>query len=177
MAERSFTCESCEYSYALKLIEPYPEKCAQCGDPVTKRSVELKGFEEVEIGGLAPGASVVVKEFVKYDEGKTDWSLLPPEVMAGIIDVLMHGAAKYSPTNWKKGTKWSRYYNAALRHITAFWLREDLDPESKCHHLDHALCCLVFLRYFTMYPQYFEHDNREPKNEMSTLSQESGHGN
>jgi hypothetical protein len=40
---------------------------------------------------------------------------------------------------------WSRMVGAALRHIHAFNDGEDNDPESGLSHIDHALCCLMFL--------------------------------
>lgn len=180
--KRIFECETgCGCAYTLKFTEPWPKKCSQCGEPVTKRSIPIEAFEGKtikDIGGLAPGSAIVTtQEFVKYDEDKPDWRLLPPEVMEGIVMVLMHGAKKYDTFNWKKGTDWHRYYNAALRHLTAFWIGEDIDPDSELHHLDHALCCLVFLRYFTMYPEYKKHDNRREGSEVSTVREESGHGN
>lgn len=76
---------------------------------------------------------------------KTRFDLVPMAAVAQIADVLAHGAAKYSPNNWARGTEWSRYYAAAMRHLAAFWGGEDIDPDSGLSHLAHAGCCLVFL--------------------------------
>ena len=76
---------------------------------------------------------------------KTRYDLIPMAAVGQIADVLAHGAAKYSPNNWARGTEWSRYYAAAMRHLAAFWGGEDIDPDSGLSHLAHAGCCLLFL--------------------------------
>lgn len=82
---------------------------------------------------------------VKYDEGKLLWHLLPLWATRAVIQVLMHGAAKYREWNWAEGGDYSRLYNAAMRHLTAWWDGEDLDPDSGLNHLGHAACCVLFL--------------------------------
>jgi hypothetical protein len=76
---------------------------------------------------------------------KTRFDLVPMGAVAQIADVLAHGAAKYQAHNWARGTEWSRYYAAALRHLAAWSQGEDLDPDSGLSHLAHAGCCIVFL--------------------------------
>jgi hypothetical protein len=83
---------------------------------------------------------------VKYDSDKLDWSLVPVDSMEKVIEVLMFGAKKYAPGNWKKVEDAERrYYNAAMRHLTATQRGEELDPETGLAHLAHAACCLLFL--------------------------------
>jgi hypothetical protein len=96
---------------------------------------------------------------IKKDDGKALWHLLPEPVLEGVVDVLALGATKYAEWNWAKGMKYSRVYNSARRHQHAFfWRKEDFDKESGLHHLDHAICNLLFLRYYTM--RYPEQDDR-----------------
>lgn len=82
---------------------------------------------------------------VKYDEGKPRTDLLPTDSLLGVAEILSFGAAKYGDRNWEKGMDWNRLYAAALRHLYAWQLGEDLDPESGKHHLKHATCCLLML--------------------------------
>ena len=88
-------------------------------------------------------------EGIKYDGGKLDWSLLPIEPIEDVIEVLMFGATKYAPDNWKHvDDAKRRYYNAAIRHLTALKKGEMIDEESGLHHAAHAACCLLFLIHF-----------------------------
>lgn len=82
---------------------------------------------------------------VKYDGGKPPMSLLPSAALKEIAKVLDFGATKYSAHNWRKGLKWSKLYNALLRHIFSHMDGEDLDDETKLSHLAHAGCCILFL--------------------------------
>lgn len=85
-------------------------------------------------------------EGIKFDDGKLDWSLLPIEPIEEVIKVLMFGAKKYAPGNWKKVDDHKRrYYNAAIRHLTAWQKGEKFDSETGANHLAHAICCLIFL--------------------------------
>lgn len=83
---------------------------------------------------------------MKFDNGKLDWALLPFESVEEIIKVLMVGAKKYKRDNWQLVEDGdTRYFNAAMRHITSWKQGEDLDPETGLQHLAHAGCCLLFL--------------------------------
>lgn len=65
---------------------------------------------------------------------------------AGIIHEAMAfklGAIKYTAYNWRsKKVRAMIYLGAALRHIQSVIDGEDVDPESKGHHLGHARACL-----------------------------------
>jgi Domain of unknown function (DUF5664) len=90
-------------------------------------------------------ASATVADFKKFDSGKPPISLIPRVAIEGEARVLGFGADKYGKDNWRKGCEWSRYIDAALRHMHAFAAGEDNDPESGESHLHHARCCLGFL--------------------------------
>ena len=87
---------------------------------------------------------------VKADAGKIRFSLLPWDAMRQVVAVLEYGARKYSVDNWRKvPDARRRYYDAALRHLTAWWEGKSgepaNDPESGLPHLAHACCCVLFL--------------------------------
>lgn len=87
---------------------------------------------------------------LKYDGDKLQYSLIPPETLAALAEVLTFGAKKYSPGNWMLVPEGERRYTDALfRHIEAWRSGEKLDPESGLPHLSHALACLTFLHYLT----------------------------
>jgi hypothetical protein len=82
---------------------------------------------------------------VKQDQGKRQWALVPWREMGQVCDVLTFGCRKYSPDNWMHvpgGER--RYFEAALRHITARQAGQINDEETKLPHLAHAICCLLF---------------------------------
>lgn len=85
----------------------------------------------------------------KYDAGKPAYDLIAPEFLEGTAAVLSYGAAKYAARNWEKGMSWGRCFAALMRHSWAWWRGEEHDPESGLHHLDHAACCLMFLRAYS----------------------------
>ncbi|TXH11214.1 MAG: hypothetical protein E6R03_14605 [Hyphomicrobiaceae bacterium] len=83
---------------------------------------------------------------LKFDSGKTQYHLMPPNALEEICKVLMFGAAKYSENNWRiVDDANTRYYNAGMRHLQAWLQGEKLDQESGLPHLAHALCCFTFL--------------------------------
>lgn len=89
-------------------------------------------------------------EATKFDEGKTDMTMVEPEFIEGVASVMMFGQKKYTRNNWKSGSGLavSRLLASLLRHIFAFIKGEDLDPESGLSHLYHASCNIMFIMYF-----------------------------
>lgn len=81
---------------------------------------------------------------VKHDTAKPRHSLLPHSI-DDIIAVLEYGAAKYGERNWELGMEWSRPWNAAMRHLWAWWRGEECDKESGLPHLAHCACNILFL--------------------------------
>lgn len=87
----------------------------------------------------------------KYDSGKRRFSLLPLEAVNEVIDVLEVGAQKYAVDNWKQVPEArTRYYDATIRHITAWFAGEKNDPETGKNHLAHGICCLMFLLWLDL---------------------------
>lgn len=84
---------------------------------------------------------------LKYDSNKTRPELIPVEFILLTADVLRYGGIKYAPGNWSRGNGFdhSRLYGALQRHLNAYWMGEDNDPESGLSHLGHAACMLAFL--------------------------------
>ena len=85
----------------------------------------------------------------KSDAGKPRLSLLPWRAVQQIVAVLEFGAAKYGADNWQRvpGAR-QRYFDAAMRHLLAWWDGERLDAESGLPHLAHAGCCILFLLWY-----------------------------
>ena len=86
---------------------------------------------------------------MKFDGvGKRLWDLLPWPEIGQIVDVLTYGAKKYEKNNWQNvADSRSRYFAAMMRHMTAWFAGERIDPESGYSHLSHAGCCLLFIMW------------------------------
>lgn len=102
------------------------------------------------------------KEALRFDQGKTNWSLMPFEAVEEINKVLEFGANKYAEWNFVKdgGMNHSRILNSCLRHIFSYMRGEDCDRESGLSHLAHAGCNILFLLYYKKYPEVFTKDDR-----------------
>lgn len=85
----------------------------------------------------------------KHDQGKLRWDLVPWRALKAVVAVLTFGATKYAPGGWKTvpGAR-ERYFAAIMRHLTAWWDGERIDPESKLPTLAHVICCALFLLGF-----------------------------
>jgi len=82
----------------------------------------------------------------KFDAGKAQYGLLPPDALRQTVEVLTFGAAKYAPDNWRYVPEAKRrYFDAAQRHLWAWKGGEETDGETGNSHLAHAICCLMFL--------------------------------
>lgn len=97
-----------------------------------------------------------MSEGKKNDQDKVRLELLPPEALEEIAWILTFGAKKYDAWNWANGIAYSRVFGAILRHLWAWWLGENLDPESGRSHLAHASCGLLFLMTYEKYNREFD---------------------
>lgn len=77
----------------------------------------------------------------------TQYSLIPPHALAELAKVYGRGAQKYARRNWEKGYAWSLSYDAMLRHLELFRVKESID-EDGLHHLAHAMFHLIALYEF-----------------------------
>jgi hypothetical protein len=91
------------------------------------------------------------KDGMKWDTGKTRWSLLPFTAIREVAKVLTWAVerddpAPYEPGSWKQ-VDHHRYVSALYRHLDAYLDpgQDDYDDESDLHHLAHAGACVLFL--------------------------------
>lgn len=87
----------------------------------------------------------------RFNEGKLKWSLVSWKALEPMVRVLMFGAEKYAPNNWKKGLKYSEICESLQRHMISFLDGEDSDKESKSYHVGHILCNAMFLSYMFLF--------------------------
>jgi len=78
---------------------------------------------------------------------KVPMSGMPMNVLMEAGLVKLHGDLKYGRFNWREaGVRGSVYYDAAIRHLAAWYEGEDIDPDSGVHHISHAITGLAVLR-------------------------------
>lgn len=78
---------------------------------------------------------------------KVPFSTVPARVIAETGLALLEGARKYGRHNYRSaGVRASVYYDAALRHLTAWYEGQDTDPDSGLPHVVKAIACLTVLR-------------------------------
>jgi hypothetical protein len=85
---------------------------------------------------------------MKADTGKTQWRLLPWRELEEVVRAFMHGNTKYKPNDWQAvPDKRDKYFDAAMRHLTAWATGENQDKESGLSHLAHAVCCILIIMW------------------------------
>ncbi len=87
---------------------------------------------------------------------------VPLTVLAELGVAMMEGSRKYGRHNYRcSDIRASIYYDAARRHIDAWWEGEDIDPDSGIHHIVKAIASLVVCRDGEIHGKL--HDDRPPK--------------
>lgn len=78
---------------------------------------------------------------------KVPMSCVPMPPLTEIAVAMQEGARKYGRHNYRDaGVRGSVYFDAALRHLIAWWEGEDLDPDSGISHVSKAMATLLVLR-------------------------------
>ena len=85
----------------------------------------------------------------KHDAGvkKVPFHFVPCGVLMEIGLGMMEGGRKYGAHNYRAiGIKFSDYYDAAWRHLAAWFEGEDIDLKSGQHHITKLITDLIVLR-------------------------------
>lgn len=92
---------------------------------------------------------------------KVPASCLSAAFKLGVSLGMMEGARKYGRHNYRQaGVAASVYYDAANRHLDAFWEGQDIDPDSGLHHLLKAAASIAVLYDGIIYRNWT--DDRPP---------------
>ena len=104
------------------------------------------------------------KRGFKTDYGKVRLDLIPWDVVIRLAWILTQNCedygGKYPARNWEEGMPWSRPFSALLRHLFAWWLGEDIDPDDGTPHMDKVLTNAAFLTRYVSHPAHKETDDR-----------------
>lgn len=117
-------------------------------DPETNQAHETGHWDQMN--------STKQGEAKHFSTGKVQLHQIPRWVLWQIAKVCVYGAFKYGKWNWKAGMPFSEIFDSAQRHMDDWWEGTNLDYESQLHHLDHALCDLIFLRWYTRFRMEFD---------------------
>lgn len=121
-----------------------------------------------EVDPTLPGGEVRTVSETGGEKGVKPqrYSLIPVEPLALLAELYGNGAKKYAAHNFRNGYEWSKSYDAAMRHMNAFWAGEDIDPEMGVPHVICAAWHMFTLTTFMI--EHPEHDDRY-KAEIGTL--------
>lgn len=77
---------------------------------------------------------------------KPSFEFIPMSTVMMTNEAFRDGAAKYGAFNWRQSkVRADVYYNAAMRHMTQWFLGNDKASDSKIDHRAHAIACLMIL--------------------------------
>lgn len=100
------------------------------------------------------------------------FSLIPPGPLWELAEHFAKGSEKYGAHNVRKGYEWSKMYDAAMRHLTAFWGGEDRDEETGSKHLAAVAFYAILLMEFM--ETHREYDDRYKPEEVTSNDLGSG---
>lgn len=93
---------------------------------------------------------------------KSPASVIPRGVVQELGLAMLEGARKYGRHNYRNaGVRASVYFDAANRHLDAWWEGEDVDPDSGLSHIIKCIASLTVLRDSMMHENWT--DDRPPK--------------
>lgn len=140
--------------------------CAWEWDVATTRGGTLTGAGSTfEIPMTRPELQEAVAQMqaalnpVVKDRTKARFDLLPWGPLWAMAEVMTNGAKKPGRVahNWRKGTNWSDYFGAMMRHAALYQQGEDFDVEVvdgvevKQYHLACVMCCAAILLEYSMF--------------------------
>lgn len=100
-------------------------------------------FEDDEILRIAASGYPDGNPKTALGEAKPKISDTPTIGIREMGMVFSMGAQKYGRFNWReRSVSSSVYYDAAFRHLSAWFDGENADPESGLHHLAHVMACM-----------------------------------
>jgi hypothetical protein len=108
-------------------IEPIVDRFSYCGGDLPDSSVNK-----------SPTGSL------RFNSNKPEIGQLDPRFILDLADLITKSAKKYGKFNYALGQEFHTPYDSLLRHAMKFWSGEDLDDESKLHHVLHmAANCMI----------------------------------
>jgi hypothetical protein len=90
---------------------------------------------------------IQIEKSERHNQGKIQWSLVHFKSIEELPKVLEFGAKKYARDNWKKGLELKEILDSMQRHISSVIDGQEIDEESRLHHMGHIMCNAMFYMY------------------------------
>jgi hypothetical protein len=128
------------------------EHFAQVNKPVLNEStfVEVRGLQH-GVPEVAPQREVRITDPTTGGQKGSKlarFSLIPRDFLWALAEHYGKGAQKYDDRNWERGYKWSLTLDALDRHLNAWLMGEDDDPETGSSHLIAVAWHVIALWWF-----------------------------
>lgn len=158
------TCDGCSFS-GRKLYDLGLENCPEGTDGILLCE---KNGHAIWVEKITSDEQTETTSGKKFDDGKVDYTLIPPYALLAVANNLTAGLKKYKERdNWKKvPDAKNRYMKALYRHLEAIRRGEIYDPdalEPNTTHMSAVIANAMFLQEF--------HDNPELRSSVEQKSQ------
>jgi len=105
---------------------------------------------------------------------KAPMSVVPSTALIALGQAMLEGSQKYGRHNYRTaGIRFSVYYDAAMRHLMAWWEGEDIDPDSGLAHPVKAMACMAIV--VDAMAQDNATDDRPPKSRKGWMNDANEH--
>ena len=106
-----------------------------------------QAYENMPTNNLKSALKEHGDKAMRFNEGKLQWSLVHYKSLEPLVRVMMYGAKKYAPENWKNQMDRQQILNSMMRHVAALIDGEQIDAESQELHIGHIMANAMFWQY------------------------------
>lgn len=139
-----FLCEKCSPVHFCSIESTSFGRCEDCG--TTSSCTDVR--RERMLGVQTTPTTKPTNPKDAIGSKKVGLSAVPAQVVMELgLALGCEGAPRYGRHNYRiAGVRASVYYDAAMRHLMAWWEGEDIDPDSGLPHTVKAMACMAVLR-------------------------------
>ena len=88
-----------------------------------------------------------VERAKRFNTGKPKWHLVHMKSLTPLVRVMEFGATKYDERNWMKPMNTTELLNSLQRHLNELMDDNEIDEESKQHHIGHIMANAMMYSY------------------------------
>lgn len=143
--------EFCVYVKTSSGYANYFERISLPKSVCLQNLIKLPNILQEYMHKVAMEVTIEKNQGLRYNENKLKWSLVHFGSLEPMVRVLMFGAKKYAPENWKKGLDKKEILESIMRHVAELMDGKELDDESGLPIMGHIQCNAMFYNYFSNY--------------------------